>query len=112
MLTTISPANPLFDRPVPVSRGVAAVRLSKVERASDDQYDKDALTFEKWVLEVRKTDFSKDGYADYATRPKSRSMRKCSDPKAIASNRLCRTALNRRGGLTPPAKQSYVRVFK
>lgn len=59
MLTSVSPAVPLFSQPIPVSGGVAVVRLSKVERASDSQYEKEARNFEKWVLEVRKTDFLK-----------------------------------------------------
>jgi peptidyl-prolyl cis-trans isomerase D len=59
LLTTISPAHPLFSQPLPVAGGIAVVRLSRVERASDSQYEKEALTFEKWVLEVRKTDFLK-----------------------------------------------------
>ncbi len=58
-LTTISPARPLFPQPLPVSKGVAVVKLSRVERASEAQYEKEARSFENWVLEVRKTDFLK-----------------------------------------------------
>ncbi len=59
LLTTISLAHPLYSQPLAVNRGVAVVRLSRVERADDSQYEKEAPTFEKWVLEVRKTDFLK-----------------------------------------------------
>jgi len=59
MLTTVSNESPLFPRPIPTSEGVAVVRLAKVEVASDEQYAKEAQAFEKWVLEVRKTEFLK-----------------------------------------------------
>lgn len=59
MLTSVTPAAPLFPSPVRVPDGVAVVKLASVEKASEDQYAKDAPMFEKWVLEVRQTDFLK-----------------------------------------------------
>ena len=59
MLTAISTASPLYAEAIPVSGGLAVVRLSKTEQAGDDKFEKDASAFEKWVLEVRKTDFLK-----------------------------------------------------
>ncbi|MDQ7783217.1 MAG: SurA N-terminal domain-containing protein [Desulfomonilaceae bacterium] len=59
LLTTVSPSNPLFAEPLPVAGGAAVVRLVRIEPASDVQYEKEALTFKNWVLEVRKTDFLK-----------------------------------------------------
>jgi peptidyl-prolyl cis-trans isomerase D len=59
MLTTISKDSPLFPRPIPTSEGVAVVRLKNVEKASDEQFAKEEKAFEKWVLEVRKTEFLK-----------------------------------------------------
>lgn len=59
MLTTISKDSPLFPRPIPTSEGVAVVRLADVEKASDEQFAKEEKAFEKWVLEVRKTEFLK-----------------------------------------------------
>ncbi|MFH1116214.1 MAG: SurA N-terminal domain-containing protein [Pseudomonadota bacterium] len=58
-LTAMSPAQPLFPQPLPVSKGVAVVRLSRIEQASEAQYDKEAGSFENWILEVRRTDFLK-----------------------------------------------------
>jgi len=59
MLTSVTPAAPLFPTPIKVPDGVAVVRLASVEKASDEQFARDARTFEKWVLEVRQTDFLK-----------------------------------------------------
>jgi peptidyl-prolyl cis-trans isomerase D len=59
MLTSVTPAAPLFPTPITVPDGVAVARLISVEKASDEQYAKDAPVFEKWVLEVRQTDFLK-----------------------------------------------------
>jgi peptidyl-prolyl cis-trans isomerase D len=59
MITTVSPDNSLFPKPITVSDGVAVVRLAKVNRAGDEQYSKEAPAFERWILEVRKTDFLK-----------------------------------------------------
>lgn len=59
MLTSLSTANPLYPAPIPSSSGVAVVRLTDVMEASDEQFAKDAPTFERWILEVRKTEFLK-----------------------------------------------------
>jgi peptidyl-prolyl cis-trans isomerase D len=59
MLTTISAAAPLFPTPIPVADGVAVVRLSDLERASEQRYAKEAQEFRKWIDEVRKTEFLK-----------------------------------------------------
>lgn len=59
LLTTLSMSSPLFHEPVPVTQGVAVVRLQKVDEASESKYEEEAPSFEKWVLEVRKTDFLK-----------------------------------------------------
>lgn len=59
MLTSIAPAAPLYTEPIPVKGGMAVVRLAKIEPASEDKFEKDASAFERWVLEVRKTDFLK-----------------------------------------------------
>ncbi len=59
MLTSLSKANPLYPSPISASSGVAVVRLTAVDVASDEQLAKDAPAFEKWILEVRKTEFLK-----------------------------------------------------
>ena len=59
MLTSITTTAPLFQKAIPTAQGVAVVRLSDVERAGDEQYAREAETFEKWVLEVRQTEFLK-----------------------------------------------------
>ncbi len=59
MLTSVSPAAPLYTEAIPVQGGMAVVRLAKTEPAGEDKFEKDASAFEKWVLEVRKTDFLK-----------------------------------------------------
>lgn len=59
MLTSLSTANPLYPAPISSSSGVAVVRLTDVMEASDEQFAKDAPTFERWILEVRKTEFLK-----------------------------------------------------
>ncbi len=59
MLTSLSTANPLYPAPISSSAGVAIVRLNEVAKASDEQFAKDAPAFEKWILEVRKTEFLK-----------------------------------------------------
>jgi peptidyl-prolyl cis-trans isomerase D len=59
MLTSVTPAAPVYPLPVKATEGVAVLRLLDVERATDQQYARDAETFERWVLEVRKTEFLK-----------------------------------------------------
>jgi peptidyl-prolyl cis-trans isomerase D len=59
MLTTLSMAAPVFATPIPAPEGVAVVRLVRMEEASNEQYAKEAEAFERWVVEVRKTEFLK-----------------------------------------------------
>jgi peptidyl-prolyl cis-trans isomerase D len=59
LLTSLSKANPLYPSPIPTATGVAVVQLTDVATASDEQFAKDAPAFEKWIFEVRKTDFLK-----------------------------------------------------
>jgi len=59
MLTTITPESSVFGRPLTVSGGAAVVRLVDLQRASEEQYAKDDADFERWVTEVRKTEFLK-----------------------------------------------------
>jgi peptidyl-prolyl cis-trans isomerase D len=59
MLTTLSMAAPVFATPILAPEGVAVVRLVGLEQASDEQYAKEADAFERWVVEVRKTEFLK-----------------------------------------------------
>jgi peptidyl-prolyl cis-trans isomerase D len=58
MLTSVTTEAPLFPDPIPVTGGMAVVKLTNVERAADEQYAKDAV-FANWVLEVRRTEFLK-----------------------------------------------------
>lgn len=59
MLTDLIPANPIFQEPLILPDGVAVVKLVRIDRASEEKYAKEAEEFEKWVEEVRKTDFLK-----------------------------------------------------
>ena len=59
MLTDLTPANPIFGEPLILSDGVAVVRLVRIDKASPEKYTKESGEFEKWVEEVRKTDFLK-----------------------------------------------------
>lgn len=59
MLASLSVAAPLFPQPIVVPEGVAIVRLSKVDRASDELFAKEAAAFGAWVSEVRKTELLK-----------------------------------------------------
>ncbi len=60
MLSIISMESPIFVRPIVVEDGAAAVvKLTGIEKASDEQFAKDAAAFESWVSEVRRTEFLK-----------------------------------------------------
>jgi hypothetical protein len=59
MLATVSMAAPLFPTPIPGPEGVAVIRLVGLDRASDEQYAKEADALERWVVEVRKTEILK-----------------------------------------------------
>jgi peptidyl-prolyl cis-trans isomerase D len=59
MLTTVSEAAPLFPTPIVSSQGIAVVRLLSIQPASETQFQKEAPMVERWVREVRQTDFLK-----------------------------------------------------
>lgn len=59
MLTSISQESPVYQTPITTSSGVAIVRLSKIDPASEEDYEKGATEFRNWVLEVRRTEFLK-----------------------------------------------------
>jgi peptidyl-prolyl cis-trans isomerase D len=59
MLTTVSEAAPLFPIPIAGPQGVAVVRLLSVQPASEIQFEKEAPMVERWVREVRQTEFLK-----------------------------------------------------
>jgi peptidyl-prolyl cis-trans isomerase D len=59
MLTNLTPVNPVFAEPLVLPDKVSVVRLVRIDRASDEKFAKEAPEFEKWVVEVRKTDFLK-----------------------------------------------------
>jgi len=58
MLTTVTTEAPLFPDAIPVEGGMAVVRLTGIEQATEEQYTKDKV-FDSWVLEVRRTEFLK-----------------------------------------------------
>ncbi len=57
MLTSVSPTARLYPSPVSVPEGIAVVLLSEVERASDELFAKQGEDFERWIKEVRRTEF-------------------------------------------------------
>jgi peptidyl-prolyl cis-trans isomerase D len=57
MLTTVSMASPVFPSPIDITGGVAVVRLTKIERASDARYEKEAVEFAKWIKDLRRREF-------------------------------------------------------
>jgi len=59
MLSTITPETPVFGIPITISGGAAVIRLIDMQRASDEQYVKDSGSFERWIREVRRTEFFK-----------------------------------------------------
>ena len=59
MLTSLSTAMPVFNQPIVVADGVAVVRLTKIDKASDELYAKESAAFGAWVSEVRKTELLK-----------------------------------------------------
>jgi peptidyl-prolyl cis-trans isomerase D len=59
MLTSLSKESPLYPTPLTTMEGIAIVRLTDVVQGSDEQYAKDAEAFERWILEVRRTEFLK-----------------------------------------------------
>jgi peptidyl-prolyl cis-trans isomerase D len=59
MLTTLTESAPVFASPIPAQKGVAVVRLAKIEPADETQFAKEAPNVERWVREVRQTEFLK-----------------------------------------------------
>ncbi len=59
MLTTLSEAAPVYPSPIPAQKGIAVVRLSSIHPADEAQYVKEAPMVERWVREVRQTEFLK-----------------------------------------------------
>jgi peptidyl-prolyl cis-trans isomerase D len=59
MLTTLCEPAPLFPSPIPAQKGIAVVRLSSIQPADEAQYAKEAPMVERWVREVRQTEFLK-----------------------------------------------------
>ncbi len=59
MLITVSPSVPLFPSPITTSDGMAIVRRSGIETAPDERYEKESQAFERWVVEVRRTEILK-----------------------------------------------------
>lgn len=59
MLTTLNESAPVFPSPIPSPKGIAVVRLSKIEPADEAQFAKEAPMVERWVREVRQTEFLK-----------------------------------------------------
>ncbi len=59
MLITLSEAAPVFPSPIPAQKGIAVVRLSRIQPADEARYAKEAPNVERWVREVRQTEFLK-----------------------------------------------------
>lgn len=61
MLSIVSEESPVFPRPIisPDADAAMVVKLTGMERASEEQFQKDVQAFESWVSEVRKTEFLK-----------------------------------------------------
>jgi peptidyl-prolyl cis-trans isomerase D len=61
MLSTVSEVSPVFPRPLisPDANAALVVKLTGMEKASEEQFQKDVQAFENWVSEVRKTEFLK-----------------------------------------------------
>ena len=59
LLTTVSESAPLFPSPIPAQKGFAVVRLAKIQPADEQKFAKEAPMVERWVREVRQTEFLK-----------------------------------------------------
>jgi peptidyl-prolyl cis-trans isomerase D len=57
MLAKVSLSAPVYQDPLPVDDGFGIVRLDSVERAGEDLFEKERDQFEKWIVEVRRTEF-------------------------------------------------------
>lgn len=59
MLASLSMSAPIFPQPILLADGAAVVRLTRVDRASDELFAKESSAFGAWVSEVRKTELLK-----------------------------------------------------
>ncbi len=59
MLSSLSISAPVFPQPILLADGAAVVRLTRVDRASDELFAKESPAFGAWVSEVRKTELLK-----------------------------------------------------
>ncbi len=59
MLATISMGAPIYPTPINTTDGSVIVRLTKIDKGTDEQFAKDSAAIEKWVLDVRKAEFLK-----------------------------------------------------
>lgn len=59
MLASLSMSAPIFPQPIVLPDGAAVVRLTRVDRASDELFAKESQAFGAWVSEVRKTELLK-----------------------------------------------------
>ncbi|MEW6350008.1 MAG: SurA N-terminal domain-containing protein [Thermodesulfobacteriota bacterium] len=57
MMVTVSAAAPLFASPVTTPGGIGIVRLSRIEKAGDEAYQKAAPGFKQFYERVRRTEF-------------------------------------------------------
>ncbi len=57
ILTSLSSATPIYPDPVPVSEGMAVVKLTAVEPVAEDKFSKDAAIVDNWVTNFRKAEF-------------------------------------------------------
>jgi peptidyl-prolyl cis-trans isomerase D len=57
VLSTVSKAAPLYPEPVPVSEGIALIRLKKLKRADEADFEKEKASFERWITQVRANEY-------------------------------------------------------
>jgi peptidyl-prolyl cis-trans isomerase D len=57
VLSTVSPAAPLYPEPVPVTEGIALIRLKELEKADQAKFEKEKESFKRWITQVRATDY-------------------------------------------------------
>ncbi len=57
MMVTVSVAAPLFPSPVTIPDGIGIVRLSRIEKATDEAYQKAAPDFKRLIERIRRNEF-------------------------------------------------------
>ncbi|MBD3398129.1 hypothetical protein GF413_03600, partial [Candidatus Micrarchaeota archaeon] len=57
VLSTVSQAAPLYPEPVPVSEGIALIRLKNLKRADEAEFEKEKASFERWITRVRANEY-------------------------------------------------------